>query len=245
MSTLWQIILATLAISLISLVGILTLSLKDETVKKFLLALVGLSTGALMGGAFLHLLPEASEKAIGTNVNIYIWVLVSFIIFFLIEKILHWRHCHKENCKTHTFGTMNLVGDAVHNFIDGMIIATAFAINSGLGIATTVAVAMHEIPQEIGEFGVLLYAGYTKKKAILFNFLTALTCITGGVLGYYLTNRIDNAELYLLPFAAGGFIYIAACDLVPELRKEKSLSKSLASFGFFILGILLMFFFKE
>lgn len=240
-SQLIYIIIATLSISIISLIGILTLSLKDKFVQKILLWLVGLSSGALMGGAFLHLLPESVEKAENTNINVFIWVLMAFILFFVIEKILHWRHCHKNQCEVHTFGTMNLIGDSIHNFIDGLIIAAAFMADYQLGIITTIAVALHEIPQEIGDFGVLLYAGYTRKKAILFNFLTALFAVLGGIIGFYITSLSTKAELYLLPIAAGGFIYIAASDLLPEIRREKSLTKSLASFIFFIVGILIMY----
>jgi zinc and cadmium transporter len=244
MNELGNIIIATLAISIIALIGIFTLAIHDKTTQKILFWLIGLSSGALMGGAFLHLMPEANEMAEETNVNIFLWVLIAFILFFIVEKILHWRHCHKEKCEVHTFGTMNLIGDAIHNFIDGLIIAAAFTADTSLGIATTFAVALHEIPQEIGDFGVLLYAGYSKKKAILFNFLTALFAVLGGIIGYYITSYSNTAELYLLPIAAGGFIYIAASDLLPEIRKEKSLIKSLTSFGFFIVGILLMYFIK-
>lgn len=233
--------MANLAISVIALIGILTLSLKSKTIQKFLLWLVGLSSGALMGGAFLHLLPEALKMSQGININIFNWVLVSFVIFFVIEKILHWRHCHKEHCEVHTLGTMNLIGDAVHNFIDGLIIAASFVVNPALGISTTLAVALHEIPQEIGDFGVLLHVGYARKKAILMNFLTALFAVLGGVLGYYLISVNYDIEIYLLPIAAGGFIYIAASDLLPEIRKEKSPKKSMVSFGFFIIGVLIMY----
>lgn len=245
MSQLFQIILATFAISIVSVIGIITLSLKEKWVNKMLLMLVGLSTGALMGGAFLHLLPESMEKFSKSSDKILLYTLISFIIFFVIEKILHWRHCHKIDCEVHTFGTMNLFGDAVHNFIDGLIIAASFMANPALGVTTTIAVALHEIPQEIGDFGVLVYSGYTKKKALIFNLITALTAVLGGVIGYYITHTLENTELYLLPLAAGGFIYIAASDLIPEIRKEKSLTKSIITFLFFILGILIMYFAKE
>lgn len=244
MNQLMQIFLATFLISMIALIGMLTLSLKDKLVQKILLWLVGLSSGALMGGAFLHLLPEATEKAEGTNINIFHIVLCSFIIFFLVEKILHWRHCHKNHCDVHTFGTMNLIGDSIHNFIDGLIIAASFMADFKLGIITTLALALHEIPQEIGDYGVLLYAGYKKSKALLYNFLVALTVVVGGIVGYFISESIENSIVYLLPFAAGGFIYIAASDLMPEIRKEKNLIKSTSAFGFFILGIIIMYLVK-
>jgi zinc and cadmium transporter len=236
------IISTTFLISLASLIGVFTLSIKDKILSKLLLFLISLSAGALMGGAFIHLLPEASEKL--NSGNMYPIVLFSFILFFLIEKLLHWRHCHKKNCDVHTFGYMNLFGDAVHNFIDGLVIAATFLTDVKLGIVTSFAIALHEIPQEIGDFGVLLYSGFSRKKALLANFLVALTAVLGGIIGYFLSLQIENMTSYLLPFTAGGFIYIAASDLMPEIRKETNLKKSLVSFAVFILGVGIMFLIK-
>lgn len=236
------IVLANLITSLGSLVGIFTLSIKEEKLDEILLFLISLSAGVLIGGAFLHLLPEAAEKISGAQ--LFELVLFSFVTFFLVEKLLHWRHCHEGKCDVHTFGYMNLVGDGVHNFIDGLIIASTFLVSLRLGMISTLAVALHEIPQEIGDFGVLIYAGFEKKKALMANFLVALTAILGGIIGYFLSFKIENFVAYLLPFAAGGFIYIAASDLMPEIREEKNLKKSLISFGVFLLGILIMFLLK-
>ena len=233
-----SIILASLAISLCVWVAVLFLYFKKETLHKITLFLVSLSAGALMGGAFLHLLPEAAQE-IETS-KLYLIVLAAFIFFFFMEKLLFWRHCHKENCPIHTFGYMNLVGDSLHNFIDGLVIAGAFLVDIKLGIATTIAIAIHEIPQEIGDFGVLIHAGYNKKKALVINYLVALMVVLGGVVGYFMSFTLNNIIPYLLPFAAGGFIYIAASDLMPELRKETNLKKSVGSFVVFILGIALM-----
>lgn len=241
MNQIAQIIIATLSISIIALIGIFALSMKDKLVQKILLWLVGLSSGALMGGAFIHLLPEAVEKSEGLEINIFNIALISFVIFFLVEKILHWRHCHKNHCPVHTFGTMNLIGDAIHNFIDGLIIAASFMADVNLGIVTTIALALHEIPQEIGDYGVLIYAGYSKTKALLYNFIVALTVVVGGIVGYFISESIDDSIVYLLPFAAGGFIYIAASDLMPEIRKEKSFSKSASAILFFVAGISIMY----
>jgi len=216
--------------------------IKEKLLQKILLFLVSLSAGALMGGAFIHLLPEAQEKY--RDGNMFLIVLLSFIFFFFVEKLLHWRHCHKGECEIHTFGYMNLFGDAVHNFIDGLVIAATFLTDIKLGIATSLAVFLHEIPQEIGDFGVLLYSGFGRKKAIISNFLVALTAVLGGLIGYFLSFSIDRFTTYLLPFTAGGFIYIAASDLMPEIRKETNLKKSLVSFAIFIVGILLMFLVK-
>lgn len=236
------ILLATFIVSLISFVGVVTLALKDKILNKILLILIGLSAGALMGGAFLHLLPEAVEKSKGLDV--YLLVLVGFILFFLIEKVLHWRHCHKGECDVHTFRYMNLVGDSIHNFIDGLTMAASFVISIPLGIATTIAISAHEIPQEIGDFGVLVYGGFSKKKALFLNFIVALTAVLGGIVGYFISSNIENIVVYILPFAAGGFIYIAATDLIPEIRKELDIKKSMATIAVFIFGILMMWFFK-
>ena len=232
------IILTTFAIALIAFVGIFTLAMKDKLLNKILLILVSLSAGALMGGAFLHLLPEAVEESEG--INAFIIVLVGFLLFFLIEKVLHWRHCHKGKCDVHTFHYMNLIGDSVHNFIDGLIIAASYIASAPLGLTTTIAIAAHEIPQEIGDFGVLVYGGFAKKKALVLNFVVALTIVFGGIVGYFISKSTEQAVPFLLPFAAGGFIYIAATDLVPEIRKEVDIKKSMATIFVFVLGIVIM-----
>lgn len=232
------ILLATFIVSLISFVGVISLALKDMILNKILLILIGLSAGALMGGAFLHLLPEAVE--LGSGLVVYLLVLVGFILFLLIEKVLHWRHCHKGHCDVHTFHYMNLVGDSIHNFIDGLIMAASYVVSLPLGVTTTIAIATHEIPQEIGDFGVLLYGGFSKKKAITLNFIVALTAVIGGIVGFAVSNYVENMVFYILPFAAGGFIYIAATDLVPEIRKELDMKKYMATLLVFICGILIM-----
>lgn len=239
MTDLAIIILATLFISTGALIGAVTLSIQADKLNKILLLLVSLSAGALMGGAFIHLLPEAAEKLEASTLNII--VLLSFIAFFFVEKMFHWRHCHRGKCDVHTFGYMNLLGDGIHNFIDGLILAAAYTTDFRLGLISTLAVALHEIPQEIGDFGVLLYAGFTKQKALLANFAVALTVVLGGIVGYFLSLTLEPIMAYLLPFAAGGFLYIAASDLMPEIRKEENLKRSLASFSIFLVGVSLMY----
>lgn len=234
--------LSTLLVCLLSLVGIIALLLKNKILNKILLVLVGFSAGALMGGAFLHLLPESLEETKAITVSLFL--LVGFSSFFLIERFLHWHHCHKGICEVHTFTYMNLFGDGVHNFIDGVIIATSFITNIHLGIVTTIAIIAHEVPQEIGDFGVLIYGKFTKAKALFFNFLSALTAMVGALFGYFLSNTFQNIIPSILPFAAGGFIYIAASDLIPELHKEPDIKKSLLSFCFFLAGISFMFIVK-
>lgn len=242
MINLAYIVLTTFVIALIAFVGVFTLAMKEHLLNKILLVLVSLSAGALMGGAFLHLLPEAVESSEGGDILGF--VLVGFILFFIIEKVLHWRHCHKGKCDVHTFQYMNLIGDSVHNFIDGLIIAASFIVSIPLGITTTVAIAAHEIPQEIGDFGVLIYGGFEKKKAILLNFAVALTVVIGGIVGYLISKSVEQAVVFLIPFAAGGFIYIAATDLIPEIKKELNIKKSMATMLVFICGILIMWLIK-
>jgi zinc and cadmium transporter len=162
------IIITTIIITFIAFIGFFTLSINENILNKILLVLVSLSAGALMGGAFLHLIPESIKKSNGTD--IFIIVLFGFIIILIIEKILYWRYCHDGKCDVHTFHYMNLIGDSIHNFIDGLIIAASYIASIPLGFTTTIAIVAHEIPQEIDDFGVLIYGGFEKKKAILLNF---------------------------------------------------------------------------
>lgn len=227
-------------ISLGALVGVFTLSIKEKALEKIIMKLVALSSGALLGGAFIHLMPEGIEKVSNPSA-FFLTILIAIMTYLLIEKVLHWRHCHKSgSCSVHSFGYMNLLGDSVHNFIDGLIIASSFVVSVPLGITTTIAIALHEIPQEVGDFGVLLYAGFEKKKALTLNFLVALTVVLGGIIGWFLLSKIETVTNFLLPVAAGGFIYIALSDMIPELRKDHFKS-FLPNFLFVIIGILIMF----
>jgi len=230
---------ASIAVSLISLIGIFTLLIKDDWLNKILLLLIGFAAGGLIGGAFLHLVPEALEQAEAQFVFSYL--ILGFIAFFILEKYLHWRHCHDGVCTAHAFTYLNLIGDSIHNFIDGLVIGSSFIVSVHFGIITAIVIIFHEIPQEIGDFGVLLYGGFSKFKALCFNFLTALTCVIGTIAGYFISEHIRNFSPFLLPFAAGGFIYIAACDLVPELHKQTGFKKSALSLVAFICGILFIF----
>lgn len=237
--TLLYIIIANIVISLGSLLALFPLVLKKDSLQKIVVYLVALSAGTLIGDAFIHLLPEASE-ALDAD-SLFLTVLLSFIGFFIIEKVFHWRHCHTAGCEEHTFGIMNLIGDGVHNFIDGLIIAAAFIVDVQLGILTTFAVALHEIPQEISDFGVLIHAGWSNKKALLSNCAVALMSVAGGIVGYFLSQQAEVFALYLLPIAAGGFIYIGASDLIPELRKETDATRSLRTAVLFLIGVGLMY----
>jgi zinc and cadmium transporter len=233
-------IIAAVAVSLLSLAGVVVLALKEKVLNKILIGLVSFSTGALLGGAFFHLLPEALDE-FGKPVRIFGFTLIGFGLFFVLERILRWHHCHEVDCETHKhLGSMNLIGDSFHNFIDGVVIVSSFMVSPALGLAVTLSIIFHEVPQEIGDFGVLLYAGFSKSKAVIYNLAVALTAVLGVLVGYFLVSRIANLNNFLLPFAAGGFIYIAASDLVPELHKQKSLLKSLVSFLIFALAVCFM-----
>ncbi len=239
MSELLWILLATFIVSLISFIGAATLVLSEKLQKKILMALIGFAAGALIGGAFLHLLPETIGSGVTSLENIFMTVIIGFVVFFVLEKLL-WRHCHERACPIHVFAYLNLFGDGVHNFIDGLVMAASFIVSIPLGLTTTLAIAAHEIPQEIGDFGVLVYGGLKPRKALFLNFVTALTAVTGGIAGYYLFPYLGDAMIFLLPFAAGGFLYIAASDLVPELHKEANTVKTVMSFASFLIGIILM-----
>ncbi len=239
MNELIYIIGATVIVSLISFIGVLTLVMNKKFLEKSILVLVALSAGALMGGAFLHLIPEAFDSFLGESVFLY--VLIGFIVFFFVEKVLHWRHCHKDQCDIHSFAYMNLVGDGLHNFIDGLIIAASFMVDFRVGVVSTLAIILHEVPQEIGDFGVLLHGGFNRFKALMLNFATAVTAVIGGIVGFFLSGIVENFTLILLPFAAGGFIYIAASDLIPELRNEKKIDRSLLIFLTFLIGVFMMY----
>ena len=231
-------VLATSFISLLSLVGIFTLSLKRAFLQKIILFLVAFSAGTMLGSTFFHLLPESVEQ-LPAQVAFQL-TFASLVIFFLIEKVLHWHHCHRADCHTHSIGYMNIFGDGLHNFIDGMIIATTFAVSIPLGIITTLGIAAHEIPQEIGEFGVLLHAGFSTKKALIFYVLSAGMAVLGAIVSLLLIESVAGLQAYLIPFAAGGFLYIGAADLLPELRKETVRLKLVGLVGMFLLGASLM-----
>jgi len=231
-------LLATASISLVSLIGILALSLRHKTLEKILLFLVAFSAGTMLGSSFFHLLPESLEF-LPAQLTFQL-AFLSLVVFFLIEKILHWHHCHKADCHTHSLGYMNLIGDGLHNFIDGLLIAATFSVSIPLGIAATIAIIAHEIPQEIGDFGVLLHAGFSKKKAILFNLVSALAAVFGAGVGILLIEQVAELSKYLLPIAAGGFLYIGAADLLPELRKETNRARLIGLVLVFLLGAGLM-----
>jgi len=236
------ILASVIVVSLLSLIGILFVGMKEAFMGRILMALVGFSSGSLIGAAFIDLLPEALEE---TGQVIFYYVIVGIVFFFAMEKFLYWRHCHDGKCPIHIFAYLNIIGDAVHNFIDGTIIAASFLVSYPLGYATTLAVIFHEIPQELGDFGVLLYGGFGKRKALTYNFLSALAAVAGSLVTYYLASSVQGVEWFLVPFAAGGFIYIAATDLMPELHKKSSPRDSSFQLATILLGLFVMWLLKS
>ncbi|MEI6597103.1 MAG: ZIP family metal transporter [bacterium] len=240
-------IASVLVVSLLSLIGIFTLILSREKLNRLTLFLVSLSAGTLLGDSFLHLIPEAVAKN-GDQLNIWLWLLGGILTFFILEKVVHWRHCHSLTTEAHPHpvGMMNLIGGGLHNFIDGMVIAGSYLIDFNLGLATTIAVISHEIPRELGDFAILIYAGYTKFKALFYNFISAAISIFGAIFVLTIGGRIENFTTFIIPFTAGGFIYIATSDLFPELKKDNNkLSQAFMQLASIIIGIAIMLALKK
>lgn len=234
-------LLSVAAVSLISLVGVLTIPL-GRRMQRVLGYFVSFSVGALLGDVFLHLLPEVVEEA-GFGTDVSIWILGGIVATFILEKWVHAHHSHQDNCDeqhANPLGIMTLTGDGLHNMIDGMIIAASFAISVPVGLATTMAVILHEIPQEIGNFGVLIHSGYTRARALVYNLLSALTAFFGVALFVVLSDRAENWALILSAAAAGNFIYIAAADMIPELHKQTKHRSSLIQLATMLAGIWVM-----
>jgi zinc and cadmium transporter len=232
---------SVVVVSLVSLVGVFALAMREEMLKKYVFVFISLAVGALLGDAFIHLIPESLE---GTNALLSsLLTIAGILMFFGLEKFLHWHHHGEEEDKElmhiHPVGKLVLFSDGIHNFIDGIIIGASFLISPSVGLATTLAVILHEIPQEIGDFAVLLHAGYGKARALWLNFLSALLSIA-GVLLILLVNRVGFIAEIILPMAAGGFIYIAVADLIPELHKTKEARSSLLQLVAVLTGITLM-----
>ncbi len=245
-----QSLLGVSIVSLISIIGIIALALPLPKLRFLTAWLVSISAGTLLGGAFFHLLPDSLENAIKFQYELpqfFALVLGGIIVFYLLEKIICWRHCHIPTSSQHPhhLGKMNLIGDALHNLLDGIIIASAFKMNLSLGISTTLAVVMHEIPQEIADFGVLLYAGYSHRRAIWLNFLISLTSFLGIGIAFWLDNLSIHFNLIIMTLTAGAFIYIATADMMPELIKEHNGWKSGGQLLAILAGILFMFFLAQ
>ncbi len=242
--------LSILAISLVSLAGAFSLSLKEDKLKKIIFYLVSISVGALLGDAFIHLIPEVFEEGIG-GLTFSISIFSGFIFFFILEKFLRWHHSHGQDeesldsLQSHDhsekpLGALVIISDGAHNIIDGILVGVSYLAGVEIGIATTIAVLLHEIPQEIGDFGLLLHAGFTVKKALLWNFLSAIFAFIGLFLAFLIGEKIEGIVPIAISIASGGFLYIGSADLIPELHKETNVKKSLKQFIAIIIGFLIM-----
>jgi zinc and cadmium transporter len=238
MHSIWWILLGGVSMSAIALVGSMTLLLKEDTLKRIIMPLVAFAAGSLLAGAFFHMLPAALERA-PDDTNVFLWTLIGFALFFGLEQFLHWHHCHRASADCREPLTyLILLGDGLHNFLGGLGVAGVFLVDHRLGIAAWLAAAAHEVPQELGDFGVLIHGGWKNGAALLFNLISGLTFLLGGLVAYAASARIDVA--FLVPFAAGNFLYIGASDLVPEVNKHRNASANLIHFGSFVAGIALL-----
>ena len=242
MFSIWLYTLASVAlVSSISLIGIFFLSMNDKILRKILTFLVSFAVGGLFGDAFIHLIPDSFEK-LGNNMATSLLLLTGIFIFFILEKFIHWRHCHVPTSESHPHPlvALNFIGDAAHNLIDGMVIGASYFISIPLGLTTTLAIVLHEIPHEIGNFGIFIHAGLSPKKAITLNFFTALFSFLGAIITLVAASHAQIFALALLPITAGGFIYVAGSDLVPELHHEVEASTSIYQFISIMAGILML-----
>ncbi len=234
-------LISVLLVSLLSLIGLVFIAVGEETLKRVVFVMVSLAVGALFGDAFIHLLPDSFAK-LDSPLQTSLAALGGIFAFFVLEKFLLWRHLHifESDRPIHPFGYINLLADGAHNFIDGIIIGASYLAGLHVGIATTLAVIFHEIPHEVGNFFILLYAGFSKRRALFFNFLSALFAFFGTMLSLIIGARVTHFTNVMLPVAAGGFIYIAGSDLVPELNKESSPGKSVVQLLAIGMGVGLM-----
>jgi zinc and cadmium transporter len=238
MALLWWIIGSGLAMSALSLVGSVTLLLSGATMRRLITPLVALAAGSLLGGAFFHMLPAAT-RSMPDPVLVSLWTMLGFAVFLALEQFLHWHHCHRveSDCRQ-PLGYLILLGDGLHNFLGGLGVAGVFLIDVRLGIMAWIAAAAHEVPQELGDFGVLVHSGWSTRRALLFNFLSGLTFLLGGLVTYAAAGR-GNLP-FLVPFAAGSFIYIGASDLIPQVNRHRDARDNAVHFLAFCGGLLLL-----
>lgn len=234
-------IVSTLVVSLLSVFVAFPFFMRRTVSKKVLIVLMSLSVGTLLGAVFLHFLPEAFSR--GYMVSTALYIVLGFLVLFVVEKFLHYHHQHGKkllpgHSHGYAIGPINLIGDAVHNFIDGLVIAGSYIVSIPLGIAATISIILHELPQELADFGVLLYAGYSKRKALFFNFLSAITALVGVVVGFIIDRSGFTA--FILPFASGNLLYIAAANLTPELHQHCNLKESIVHILAILAGVGIM-----
>jgi zinc and cadmium transporter len=243
MNTLTWILLGGVVMSVIALTGSVTLLLKQATLDRIIMPLVAFAAGSLLGGAFFHMLPAATQDT-SDALLVYAWTLTGFTVFFALEQLLHWHHCHRASSSCRQPLTyLILIGDGLHNFLGGLGVGGVFLLDIRLGIAAWLAAAAHEVPQELGDFGVLVHGGWSRRKALLFNLLSGVTFLIGGVTAWMASATLDIS--FLVPFAAGNFIYIGASDLVPEVNKHRSARTNVVLFACFVGGIGLLWLIRQ
>lgn len=221
MSNFTQALLGVLAVSSIPVVGLITLSISRQKLDKYTHLLVSFAVGALLGNSILHLLPEIFEETTNPTLS-SILIILGIVLFYSLEQFLRWHHGHETTDLHHKkpIAFMNILGDSVHNFLDGLLIAGSFLVSAPLGWATVVAVVLHEIPQEIADFSILLYAKWSIKRIIIVNIFSGLLAVVGVLVGYLANSTFDSFALATLSLTAGGFIYIACTDLIPDLHNN-------------------------
>ena len=241
MSILTYTILSVLLVSLVSLAGLVTLSMSRKLLDRIMTYLVSFATGSLFGGALIHLLPEAYASA-SNPLHVSLWTISGLATFFVMEKFFRWRHCHHPTTDEHVHPVvpMNIFGDGMHNFIDGVLIAISYSASIPLGISTTVAVLFHEIPQEISDYSILINGGLSMKKALLVNLMTASLALVGAMFALQMGKSITGFTDALVPITAGGFLYIAGSDLIPELHHNTDAKKSIIQLLMLIAGVTVM-----
>lgn len=260
MSTLLLIIIFTAVGGVLSvLAASVFLLLPDKHRQSVLPHGVSFAIGALLTGAFCGLIPHAFEEVAADQLSsLSATILAGILVFFILEKLLVWRHCHSHACEAHgedshdhghnhkgshghhSAGVFIILGDSIHNFVDGVLIAAAFLTDPQLGMVTSLAVAAHEIPQEVGDFAILLHSGYTRGKALFYNVVSSLATVVGGVLAYFSLGDLHHLLPYFLTLAASSFIYIAVADLIPSLHQKTDIKTSLQQIGFILAGVVLI-----
>jgi zinc and cadmium transporter len=237
--TLAWITIAGVAMSALALVGAIAISMPPERLDRLLLPMVGLAAGSLLGGAFFHMIPSSIDE-LGNGIGVHAAIMSGFLVFFVLENFLRWHHCHRATHTEHRpLGHMILVADGLHNLIGGLAVGGAFVADIRVGIVTWLVAAAHEVPQELGDFGVLVHSGWSRRSALAWNFASALTFLVGAVTAYAVSGQLEVA--YLLPFAAGNFLYIAAADLLPEIHAEPHTREKLRTSAAFVTGLGILF----
>jgi zinc and cadmium transporter len=244
-----QILVSTIIVCIFSLSGIYALSLSQTTLHKILFVIIGFSAGSILGAVYFDLLPEAIELM---EDQAFVFIATGFVLFFILERFIYWYHGHGHvediehqlarpgRANTKEFAYINLVGDAIHNFIDGLLIAASFFGSVTVGVATAIAVIFHELPQEMGDYGLLVYSGFTRKRALALNFAVALTVVLGGIVAIFIVEAVQRLSGVLIAIAAGGFIYLGASELIPELQEEKTLVRAIVQFAAFLFGMMVI-----